>query len=463
MSLKKIYQSGALFLPLLLLLSRAANAGNPFNPAFDPLNPSLTGTAGRRTPIVTAIEKARPAIVSVYAQVLVQRGSPFPRSPFHDEFFDHFFSDMWAPQARQGTTLGSGVIIDGARGLIVTNEHVVRGAAQIKITMSDSRELAATVLGADPRYDLAMLQVKTKKNLPQLVLGDSSNLMIGETVIAIGNPFGLTHTATTGVVSAVGRTVPGVGRNESLKDLIQTDASINPGNSGGPLLNINGEIIGINTAILERGEGLGFAIPSDKVRRIAARLLRGNSGADLDLGLELVEPGHPDQGEPACLITALENGGPAAASGLKKGDLLLSLDGSPTATLADYEMILSSLKPGQRVTAEVNRNNQSLRLTLTPRQFTEAEALKLASHVYGIKTREIQGRLSLESPPDHSPAAGLGLHEGDFLLTFGGRDLTNQSDLARAVLESRFQNTVLIAIQRGHIVYQITLTRVTNG
>jgi S1-C subfamily serine protease len=443
-------------------LSGAASAA-PLSSAFEPLNPGLAGTAGRRTPIVAAIEKARPAVVSVYAQVLVQGGSPFPRSPFHDEFFDRFFGDMWAPRARQGTTLGSGVIIDGARGLVVTNEHVVRGAAQIKITLSDGRELAATVLGADPRYDLAMLRVDTKKPLPQLVLGDSGGLMIGETVIAIGNPFGLTHTATTGVVSAVGRTVPGVGRNESLKDLIQTDASINPGNSGGPLLNINGEIIGINTAILERGEGLGFAIPSDKVRRIATRLLRGDSGADLDLGLELAESGRPGQGEPACLVTALESGGPAAAGGLEKGDLLLSLDGSPTATLADYEMILSSLKPGQGVTAEVSRGGQSLRLTLTPRQFTEAEALKLAGRLYGLKTREVRGRLRLESPPDRSPAAGLGLREGDFLLTFGGRNLAGQPDLARAVLENRFQNAVPIAVQRGRILYQLTLPRAAGS
>ena len=429
--------------------------------AYQPLTPGAAGQDGRRTPIVRAIEKAQPAVVSVYAQISVRGGSPFARDPFQDEFFNRFFSDRWQPRARQGTSLGSGVIIDGARGLVVTNDHVVEGANSITVTLSDGREMPAEILGADPRYDLAVLKVKSPGALPELALAGSDDLMIGETVIAIGNPFGLSHTATTGVVSATGRTVPGGSGRAALNDLIQTDASINPGNSGGPLLNVNGDIIGINTAIHAQGEGLGFAIPSGQVKRIAARLMRGDDriSAALDLGLELAESGRPRRGETGCLIVDVKAGGPGATGGLRKGDLLMSLDGSPTSTIADYEMILSSLAPGRPVTAEVDRDGRKVNLTLSPKAISEAEALNLAWTLFGLKVNEKRDFLLLDRPADRSSAQSLGLREGDILLSFGGRDLAKKSDLAQAVLATRFQTAIPMAIQRGRTIYRTTITR----
>ncbi|MDR1045276.1 MAG: trypsin-like peptidase domain-containing protein [Candidatus Adiutrix sp.] len=447
----RLFFPATAFFMILFLLTGPLALGD--SSPYEPLRPGAAGAEGRRTPIVAAIEKARPAVVSVYAQV-----NGRSRDPFRDQFFDRFFGDMW--RARPGLSLGSGVVIDGARGLIVTNEHVVRGASRLTVTLNDGRELPAKVLGADPRFDLAVLSVNSSQALAELELGDSEGLMIGETVIAIGNPFGLSHTATTGVVSATGRSLSGTSQGGALSDLIQTDASINPGNSGGPLLNLHGEVIGINTAIHAQGEGLGFAIPSGQVRRITARLMRGeNQGAALDLGLELAGAGRPRQGETGCLVVAVKDGGPGDLGGLEKGDLLMRLDGSPTAAIADYEMILNSLSPGQSVKAEILRDQRPLTLTLTPRAVSEAEALDLAWRLFGIKVSERRGRLFLEAPADRSPAQALGLRAGDLLLIFGGREVVSRADLARAVMETRFQTTVSLSFQRGRTIYRLSMSR----
>ena len=443
---------------LSLILAGGALAADTAN--YQPLSPGAGGPAGRRTPIVAAIEKARPAVVSVYAQIAVRGGSRFSRDPFQDEFFNRFFDDMWQRRARPGISLGSGVIIDGAEGMIVTNEHVVRNAEKITVTLSGGAELSAEVVGADPRYDLALLKVKSKNSLPSLSLGNSEDLMIGETVIAIGNPFGFSHTATTGVVSATDRTVSGDrSRTEPLRNLIQTDASINPGNSGGPLLNINGEIIGINTAIIAGADGLGFAIPASHIKRISARLIRGDQAAAMDLGLDLAEAGKPKRGETGCLIISVEPGGPADRAGMKKGDMLMKLDGSPTATLSDYEMILSSLISGRSVAAEILRGDKPVNLKVGPQQFSEDKALDLSLSAFGIKVEEYRGRLVLKEPPKKSPAASLGLREGDMLLSFGGRELTGKSDLAKAVIETRFKSAIPLTIQRGRVMYQSIISR----
>jgi len=421
-----------------------------------PLNPGEAGAPGRRTPIVAAIEKARPAVVSVYTQIPSQsNASPFARDPFADEFFRRFFGDLGPGRTRPAAGLGSGVIIDAPKGLMVTNEHVLKGAEKIMVTLADGREVQAELLGSDPGYDLAVLEIKASA-LVQVPLGDSEGLMIGETVIAIGNPFGLSHTATVGIVSAIGREVPLGRRGETLKDLIQTDAAINPGNSGGPLLNLHGELVGLNTAII-RGEGLGFAIPSNQIRRVVTRLTRGETG--LDLGLDLAESSRPQRGETGCLIISLAVGGPAARAGLRKGDLLRKLDLAPVDTLADYELILASLEPGQAVTAEVTRANQALVFRLTPRQVTAGEALALAGTIFGLKVSERDGRLVLERPPDSSPAARAGLRQGDVLLTLGDRPLTETRDLAKAMLANRFKPTVAVTIQRGRALYRTALTR----
>ena len=439
---------------LCLLLSSSALAQSA---GHEPLRPGAAGQDGRRTPIVEAIEKARPAVVSINAQITVRERY---RDPFHDEFFDRFFGDRWPGRTRQGTSLGSGVVIDGQKGLIVTNNHVVNGASNIVVTLTDGRELNAEILGSDPRFDLAVLKVNTPRPLPELKLGDSDQLMIGETVIAIGNPLGLSHTVTTGVVSALGRTLHGTGQDQALSNLIQTDAAINPGNSGGPLLDINGDVIGINTAIRRDSQNLGFAIPAGQVKRIAARLVRGDKNeAALDLGLTLAESGRPRAGETGCLVVEVQPGGPGAEGGLKKGDFLMKLDGSPTSTVSEYEMILSSLAPGRPVQAEILRDEQPLTLTLNPKAVSRSEALDLAWKLYGLKANEERGRLILEQPADRSPALAAGLRKGDLLLAVNSTELGGQDDLAKIILETRFQTSLSVAVQRGRTLYRITLKR----
>ncbi|MDR2945680.1 MAG: PDZ domain-containing protein, partial [Candidatus Adiutrix sp.] len=227
------------------------------------------------------------------------------------------------------------------------------------------------------------------------------------------------------------------------------------------LININGEVIGVNCAIRAGAEGLGFAIPAGQVGRIYARLIRGEAAAQeaLDLGLELAEAGRPRRGETGLLVLQAQPGGPAERGGLRKGDLLMSLDGSPTATMSDYELVVSSLAPGQSVKAEARRGENLVTLTLTPTALSQAEARGLAWKWYGLNAAESRGSLILEQPSADSPAAYLGLREGDILLRVGSRDLRTPADLARAMLENRFNTSIGLAVQRGRVIYQATLSR----
>ena len=238
--------------------------------------------ASRVTPAVRVVQSVGPAVVNISTKTRVQ--AKLFRSG--DEAMDRLFEEFFQAMPREQASLGSGFILDGRRGLIVTNGHVVNAASEIRVQLADKRVFAAQVVGADPQSDLAVLRITPQGALPQVALGDSEQIMIGEEVIAIGNPFGLSHTVTVGVVSALGRKVRSSG-NQWLHDLIQIDASINPGNSGGPLLNADGEVIGINTAIYQQAQGIGFAIPVNRVRRVVEDLVRYGEVVPAWLGLEL--------------------------------------------------------------------------------------------------------------------------------------------------------------------------------
>jgi len=237
-------------------------------------SPGNTAAFNRKTPVVIAVSKVSPAVVNISSEYqLRNRPNPFgfDLDPFFDNFFKDFF-DPYVPRQQKRYSLGSGVIIDGKRGYILTNSHVVEKTTKIKITLKDGRQFDGHLVGADPDSDLAVVKIESDNPLPSIKMGNSDDLMIGETVIAIGNPFGFSHTVTTGVISALGRSIRT--SDTIYRDFIQTDASINPGNSGGPLLNINGELIGINTAIYAKAQGIGFAIPINKARRIIKDLIR---------------------------------------------------------------------------------------------------------------------------------------------------------------------------------------------
>lgn len=228
----------------------------------------------RRSEVVVAVEKVSAAVVNISSEVDVyNRANPFASRRFNRNF-DDFFKDFFDQNRGRSKkiSLGSGVIIDGKRGYILTNAHVVEKTSHITVSLNDKREFVAQLVGADPESDLAVLQIKSKDHLPSVTMGNSDDIMIGETIIAIGNPFGFSNTVSTGVVSAVNRSVNA--GNRVFRNFIQIDAPINPGNSGGPLLNIVGDLIGINTAIYASAQGIGFAIPVNRARKIVSNLIK---------------------------------------------------------------------------------------------------------------------------------------------------------------------------------------------
>ncbi|HJW70433.1 MAG TPA: trypsin-like peptidase domain-containing protein, partial [Candidatus Binatia bacterium] len=304
---------------ILLLLVGGARAGAP---ETEPM---------RRSRVVEAVERARPAVVNISTeQVVIQR--PSPVDPFFDEFFRDFFDSR--PRRSTRRSLGSGVIVRGD-GTILTNEHVILRGGRIHVTLADGGEYEAKLVGRDPDADLAVLRIDAGR-VPYIALGSSSDLMIGETVIAIGNPFGLSHTVTTGVVSATKRTLQTGGR--TFTDFIQTDASINPGNSGGPLVDLQGRIVGINTAIVAPSGGnvgIGFAVPINMARQVTDQLTRygeikrGRIGVAIqDLTPDIAQALGTKYTQGA-VIARVEPGSAAERAGLRTNDLVVAVNGVP--------------------------------------------------------------------------------------------------------------------------------------
>ena len=336
----------------------------------------VTIPASRRTAIVTAAQRVSPAVVSVSVeQTRTVRSDPFGGMP-RDEFFERFFPPQEFRQRVSG--LGSGVVVDG-KGLVVTNEHVTRNADKITVTLSDGRQFAAKLLGSTPTYDLALLAIEAK-DLPVAPLGDSDRLVVGEWAIAIGNPFGYLlddsqPTVTAGVVSAMRRDIKSEATDTGMyKNMIQTDAAINPGNSGGPLVNGDGEVIGINTFIFTRGGGsigLGFAIPINLARRIVGEIETYGRVRTAWPGMQVQEVtaevaqrlGFKDAG--GLVVTRVEPGGPAAAAGVRAGDRIRSVNGKRVVTLEDAQRGIYGAGVGDRVTLALERDGKSREVAFT--------------------------------------------------------------------------------------------------
>uniref|UniRef100_A0A832I0Q2 PDZ domain-containing protein n=1 Tax=Eiseniibacteriota bacterium TaxID=2212470 RepID=A0A832I0Q2_UNCEI len=333
-------------------------------------------SASRRTAIVSAAQRVSPAVVSVSViQTRVVRTDPFG-GIFRDEFFDRFYPPMEYREQVPG--IGSGVIVD-RRGHVLTNEHVVRNAQEITVTLGDGRQLPATLLGASAVYDLAVLRVEGD-DLPVAPLGDSDGLVVGEWAIAIGNPFGYLlndpqPTVTAGVVSATRRDVKSEATEGGVyKNMIQTDAAINPGNSGGPLVNGDGEVIGINTFIFTRGGGslgIGFAIPINLARRLLDEIVTYGRVRAAWPGMQVQEVtpylarrlGFREAG--GLVVTRVEEGGPAARAGVRAGDRVRAVNGTAVRNLDDAQRGIYGAAVGDRVTLELERGGRTLTLTLT--------------------------------------------------------------------------------------------------
>ena len=309
-----------------------------------------------------AARKASPAVVSINTSTAPARD---PRS--NDPWFRFFFGDMGnEPQ----TGLGSGVIVS-PDGYILTNNHVVEGADEIDVTLSDSRRARARVVGTDPETDLAILKVELDK-LPVIVLGNSDELAVGDIVLAIGNPFGVGQTVTSGIVSALGRSQLGI---NTFENFIQTDAAINPGNSGGALVDVNGNLMGINTAIYSRSGGsmgIGFAIPVSTAKLVLDGIVRDGQVTRGWIG---VEPGElsPElaqtfgvQATRGVIITGVLQGAPAAQGGIRPGDVILSVAGKPTDNVSQLLTAVAGLQPGKAASFELQRGDRQLELSVVP-------------------------------------------------------------------------------------------------
>lgn len=369
---------------------------------------------------------------------------PGPGDPFRD-FFEKFFPDM--PQDRTQRSLGTGFIID-PKGLIITNDHVVKNADKIKVKMAGQggKEYTATVKGRDPQTDIALLQIDSKETFPHLALGDADSIRVGDWVVAIGNPFGLGHTVTQGIISAKGRVI-GAGRYDNF---LQTDAAINPGNSGGPLLNLKGEVVGINTAIVATGQGIGFAIPSNLAKNIIQQLqekgkvVRGMLGVQVQVVTPEMAKAYGMGEAKGALVAEVQPGTPAEKAGLKREDIIIEYNGTPIKEMHELPRLVAATPPGTKATVKVLRDGKekSISLTVTelkeerlagePGQADEESAIGLVvedldaqmARRFGLKDSKGVVVVNVASG---SAAAEAGFLRGDLILEVNGAEVANVS------------------------------------
>jgi serine protease Do len=322
---------------------------------------------------VDVAQHVRPAVVHLgtIQRAKTRRGPNLPQGnddPFFRDFFNQFFGSE-GPDSRsefRRPGLGSGVIID-KRGLVLTNFHVVKGADEILIRLSDKREYRGQILGTDPKTDLALVKFQADHELTVASLGNSDALQVGEWAIAIGNPFGLDQTVTVGVISATGRSDVGIATYENF---IQTDASINPGNSGGPLVNLKGQVIGVNTAIVAAGQGIGFAIPINMVKRVVDQLVDKGKVVRGWLGVAL-QPLSPDlaqslglEGTNGAVVGSTIAGSPAAQAGLEQGDVIVAFDKTPVEDYRHVQRLVAETRVGKSITLQIVRKKQKMDVTV---------------------------------------------------------------------------------------------------
>ncbi|HEX8908802.1 MAG TPA: trypsin-like peptidase domain-containing protein [Anaeromyxobacteraceae bacterium] len=419
--------------------------------------------ADRRTPVVAAVEKVRGAVVNVATEELVRIREPARGG---DSMAEMLFGDLFErPRYRRGyqvTSLGSGVVVS-PEGYVLTNNHVVERGVRFRVQLLDGRELGAKVVGTDPSSDLAVLKLETKERMPFVAPGRSDDLLIGETVIAIGNPFGLANTVTTGVVSAVHRNFKAGDR--TLFDFIQTDASINPGNSGGPLLNIEGQLIGVNTAILgERNAGIGFAIPIDRARRVAEDLIQHGEVREGYTGLEVQDLAAAAdrgarKGPRGVQVAVVEAGSPAAQAGFRKGDVLDAVDGQPVESAEEYRFRVRDLPIGGAARVEVLRGRERLELPLRAVDLSPERLEELVTRRTGIALGEAraggQRYLVAKGIRRGSPAARVGMASGDVIREVNSREVSTLADFRKLAGKARRSGQLVLLVQRGYAAERI--------
>jgi serine protease Do len=457
------------FLALVLGLSLGLTAGILGSSLAGPAPSALPAVTLAQAPLNTSTfaklaEAVKPAVINVATQS--KGGSRTgPEEFFGDEYFRRFFGD--APERLPRRSLGSGVIID-ASGVALTNAHVVENAAQIDVIAVDGSKHKAKVVGVDKKTDLAVLRLDDGKGkFPFLPLGDSNDTQVGDWVVAIGSPFGLQATVTAGIISAKARQI-GAGPYD---DFLQTDAAINPGNSGGPLVNMRGEVIGINTAIVRGGSGIGFAIPSSMARRIASDLLAKGKVTRGWLGVSL-QPLTPDlaasfgvKDQKGALVSDVVPDSPAARAGLKSGDVVLQYDGKKIDDPGDLARAVGMAAPGHEAKLTVWREKQertvSVKLNETP---TERDASRLGLEVRPV-TPDVARQLDLKttdgvvvtSVEDGSPADAAGIKRGDVIREMNRQPVKTLRDFESITGKLGKDERVTMRVQRGNTSLYVAL------
>ncbi|EPV6902957.1 serine endoprotease DegQ [Enterobacter hormaechei] len=409
------------------------------------------------------LEKVLPAVVSVQVEGTARQSQRIP-----EELKKYFGEEAPDQQAQPFEGLGSGVIIDAAKGYILTNNHVISQADKISVQLNDGREFDAKLIGGDDQSDIALLQVQNPSNLTQIAIADSDKLRVGDFAVAVGNPFGLGQTATSGIVSALGRS----GLNlEGLENFIQTDASINRGNSGGALLNLNGELIGINTAILAPGGGsigIGFAIPSNMAKTLSQQLIqfgevkRGLLGIKgMEMSADIAKAFKLNVQRGAFVSEVLPNSGSAKA-GVKSGDVIVSLNDKPLNSFAELRSRIATTEPGAKVKLGLIREGKPLtvEVTLDKSTSSSASAEQISPALQGATLSDGQLKdgtkgISVTAVEKSSPAAQAGLHQDDVIV---GVNRTRVQSIAemRKVLESK-PAVIALQIIRGNDTLYILL------
>lgn len=411
---------------------------------------------------INLVKNVTPSVVNISTVGKRKLVRPFfESSPFFEEFFGE---QSGRPQYRREHSLGSGFIINN-EGFIVTNDHVVRDAETIQVKLSNESVYTGKVIGSDPKTDIAVIKIDSKEPLTAAVFGDSNKLQVGQWAVAIGNPFGLDRTVTVGVISATGRSNMGI---ETYEDFIQTDASINPGNSGGPLLNIYGEVIGINTAIVATGQGIGFAIPVNMAKQVVTQLINKGNVSRSWLGVSIqsvTEEMASSFGLPntsGALVNDVAPGGPAAKAGILQGDVITSFDGNPVKDVRQLQRIVAETPIGKKAPVELYRNGKriSVLVTTTPAESAPAQQQRPAEReagALGLSVQELgpemraQG-LSGVMVSDLEPggiAEESGVQRGDVIVSVNQKKVSNLAEYQRAMKDATRKGAVALLVRRG--------------
>ncbi|MBU9810969.1 serine endoprotease DegP [Rahnella sp. C60] len=473
-------KKSSLFLSALALSIGMAMA--PVSSALAAETASSSTSTTQLPSLAPMLEKVMPSVVSVNVEgsapvktprmgqqfqqffgqnsPLCQDGSPFQGSPVCQGGGQGPDGQPVPEQKEDFRALGSGVIIDADKGYVVTNNHVVDNATKITVQLNDGRKFDAKVIGKDPRSDIAVIQLENAKNLTAIKMADSEQLRVGDYTVAIGNPYGLGETVTSGIVSALGRSGLNI---ENYENFIQTDAAINRGNSGGALVNLNGELIGLNTAILapDGGNiGIGFAIPSNMVKNLSKQMIefgqvkRGELGImGTELNSELAKAMKVDAQRGAFISQVMPKSA-AEKAGIKAGDVILSMNGKPISSFASFRADIGTLPIGTKVTLGLLREGKPMNVDVTIEQSTQTPKVESGNIYTGIEGAELsngaagdQKGVKVDEVKPGSTAARIGLKKGDVILGVNQQKVTNLGEL-RKILDTK-PNVLALDIQRG--------------